>query len=85
MRLKPPEPDISGDDPYSEDLFERKPFGDSLTLLFSKMDESIVLSIESCWGDGKTTFAKMWIADLEKQGKTCIYYDAYRDIARSCG
>lgn len=76
--LDPPTPAISPDAPYAEDLFERKEFGDSLTSLFKNLEESVVVCIDASWGDGKTTFADMWIADLKRQKIRCIYYDAYK-------
>lgn len=77
MKLNPPVPDIPKNDPYANDLFNRTDFGNSLTSLFKNVDDSIVLSVDALWGDGKTTFAEMWIADLKHQGINCIYYDAF--------
>ncbi len=77
MKLHPPSPVIPDNDPYANDLFERKELGDSLTSLFRNLEESTVVCVDAPWGDGKTTFANMWIADLLHQGKNCIYFDAY--------
>jgi predicted KAP-like P-loop ATPase len=77
MKLQPPVVQISPENPYSQDLFNRKDFGDSLSSLISNIEDNIVLCIDAPWGDGKTTFAKMWTADLLRQGKHCIYFDAY--------
>jgi hypothetical protein len=78
MKLHPPTVEIPTDNPYNHDLFDRKEFGDSLTSLFTTIDENIVLCIDAPWGEGKTTFARMWIADLLKRGVHCIYFDAYK-------
>jgi len=77
MKLHPPVIEIPPEDPYQKDLFARKQFGDSLFSLFSALEESTVLCIDAAWGEGKTTFAQMWMADLKKQGMECIYFDAY--------
>ena len=77
MKLHPPIPDIPPEDPYSNDLFNRKDFGDALSSLFTTVQENVVLAVNAPWGEGKTTFARMWIADLKKQGMSCIYFDAY--------
>ena len=77
ITLLPPKPVISPDAPYAEDLFERKEFGDSLTSLFRNLEEGVVVCIDASWGDGKTTFAEMWMADLKREKIRCIYYDAY--------
>ena len=78
MKLQPPIVNTEGTDPYVDDLFARKDFADSLTSLFTSLNETIVLSIHAPWGDGKTTFAKMWVADLSRQDIRCIYFDAYQ-------
>lgn len=78
ITLLPPSPEIPDDNPYANDLFERKEFGDSLTSLFRNLEEGVVVCIDASWGDGKTTFAEMWIADLKRQKIRCIYYDAYK-------
>jgi hypothetical protein len=77
VRIHPPTPDIPPDDPYANDLFGRKEFGASLFSLFKNLDESMVLCVDAPWGQGKTTFAKMWTADLRQRGANCIYFDAY--------
>ena len=77
MRLEPPIPNIPDDAPYSNDLFSRQNFGDSLTSLLKAVDEPVVLCIDGPWGSGKTTFAKMWLADLRRQDLHCVHYDAY--------
>jgi len=77
MKLNPPILEIPDDTPYRDDLFNLQQFGDSLSSLFTKIDESIVLCVDAFWGEGKTTFARMWMADLRRQGIHCIYFDAY--------
>ena len=77
MKLHPPTPEIPPDDPYANDLFDRREFGESLTSLFRNVEENAVIAVDAPWGDGKTTFARMWIADLKQSGKQCIYFDAY--------
>ena len=77
MKIHPPIPDIPADEPYKNDLFNRKEFGESLFSLFKSIQENIVLCVDAPWGDGKTTFAHMWLADLKKRGVNCIYFNAY--------
>lgn len=76
--IKPPKPDWTGDDPFKDDLFERRYFGDALTTLLRRSSDSLVISIDARWGDGKTTFAKMWTRSLQKKGYCHVYFDAYR-------
>jgi hypothetical protein len=77
MKINPPILDIPLDNPYLNDLFMRKDFAESLLSLIKNVDESVVLCVDAPWGDGKTTFARMFIADLKIRGINCIYYDAY--------
>lgn len=77
MKIHPPIPDIPADTPYKNDLFKRQEFGDSLFSLFKSIQESMVVCVDAPWGDGKTTFAHMWLADLNNRGVKCIYFDAY--------
>jgi hypothetical protein len=78
MKLHPPTIDIPDEKPYENDLFGRAEFGASLTSLLKSIEEGVVLCVDAPWGEGKTTFARMWMADLKKQGAQCIYFDAYQ-------
>lgn len=77
MKLHPPLVDVPDDNPYFNDLFQRQDFGSSLFSLLRSVEDGVVLCIDAPWGEGKTTFARMWIADLKKRGVQCIYFDAY--------
>lgn len=77
MKLHPPLVEVPDDNPYVNDLFDRKDFGSSLFSLFKAVEDGIVLCVDAPWGEGKTTFARMWMAELRKRGKRCIYFDAY--------
>ncbi len=62
------------------DIFQRKKFINNLTTLFKNTSDGLVITIDSQWGDGKTTLIKQW----EKQisiGKQFIpiYYDAFKN------
>ena len=77
MKAHPPIPEIPSAKPYEHDLFKREEFGNSLFSLFKSLQESLVVCVDALWGDGKTTFAQMWLADLKNHGVKCIYFDAY--------
>ncbi len=79
MNIHPPKIEIPPDDPYRNDIFkDRKEFGESITSLLKSVDDSVVLSVNAPWGEGKTTFARMWMADLKRQKIAHIYFDAYQ-------
>lgn len=77
MRLLTPEIIIEKDDPFKNDRLNRKPFAESLMSLITHIEDNLVLSLDGQWGDGKTTFVKMWQVLLEKNGIKTIYFDAF--------
>lgn len=63
-----------------EDYFLRRDFTQNLTNLLSSTEDSLTLTINANWGEGKTTFIKLWRDELEKnQLFIPIYYDAFEN------
>ncbi len=62
MKLIVPPIDISEDDGFSNgvDIFNRKPFGETLLNLIQNTGDELVLALDAPWGDGKSTFIRMW-------------------------
>ncbi|MDF2784231.1 MAG: P-loop protein [Pantoea eucrina] len=62
------------------DLFERQKLGIQLhNIIKNSDDHSLVLAIDDQWGNGKTTFLKMWETELSKDDKLqVIYFDAFK-------
>ncbi len=79
MKLNSPELIIPEDNPYVNDRFNRKIFGDSLYNLFKNIEDNPIVCLDAQWGEGKTTFIKMWLADLKLKGLECIYFNAYEN------
>ena len=79
MKLKSPQIDIPSDKPYFFDKLQRQEYGDSLYRLFKNLEDSNVICLDAAWGEGKTTFIKMWISDLQQKEINCIYFDAYEN------
>lgn len=79
MKLHPPEVKIPEEDPFKNALFNRKEFAQSLTALLRNVEESMVIFVNAPWGEGKTTFAKMWQTHLKNGEKLIdvIRFDAY--------
>ena len=77
MKIHPPTVTIDANDPFKEALFGRKAFAESLTELLRNVSESLVIVVHAPWGEGKTTFAQMWRAELARQKLDVIYFDAY--------
>lgn len=66
----------SGFDPKI-DIFERQPFGESLTRLVQALPDGGVIALDSKWGEGKSTFVKMWLGYLLAQDIPSIRLDAF--------
>ena len=77
MKINPPDPIVDEKEPFKEALFGRQKFGESLTALLRNVEDNLVVFIDAPWGEGKTTFARMWLAHLRDQKLEAIYFDAY--------
>lgn len=45
---------------FTNDLFNRKIIAENLTKIIESQDKPMVISLDSDWGTGKTTFVTMW-------------------------
>lgn len=77
MRLITPSLEVAPDDAFNKDIFERKNFGEALLNIVSNSNDALVISIDGKWGEGKTTFVKMWQGLLNSNGIPNIYIDAF--------
>ena len=77
MRLVTPEIEIDESDPFKNDKLSRKPFAESLLSLITNVEDNLVISLDAPWGDGKTTFVKMWQGFLKSNGVKSLYFDAF--------
>ena len=60
------------------DIFKRKSIGESLYRFLYRSQNSLVVSIDNPWGEGKTTFFKMWQSHIADDART-IYFDAFKN------
>ena len=71
---------LNKSNPFSADAFDRERFADNLTNLFRTTEDGLVLTINANWGDGKTTFIKLWEQKLLNENRFIpIYYDAFKN------
>lgn len=79
MKLSLPRLQISEDEGFSDekDIFKRKSFGEALLNLVTKINDEMVIAIDSPWGEGKTTFIQMWRGTLKANDIPSIYFDAF--------
>ncbi len=79
MINKPPHFIVDENDPFDGDPLDRKLCAENLTRLIAGSETPLVMSVSAPWGQGKTTFIKMWQAHLKLQGYTTIYFDAWEN------
>lgn len=84
LKTKEPILEIPKDNPFQNDILNRKLIITNLTKICDELSHSgTVIAIDAEWGTGKTTFVKLWKAFLEskeqkkyKEYKT-IYFNAW--------
>lgn len=69
---------------FSDDKFNRKIIAENLTKIIDAQRKPIVISLDSDWGTGKTTFVTMWknLLDTEDKYKTkfkTLYFNAWEN------
>jgi hypothetical protein len=89
MKLIVPPVQIDETDDYTTKcVIDRSEFGKFLTNLVRETTEPLVIAIDGRWGEGKTTFVKIWQNQLECKGKwepekatervPTLYIDAFK-------
>ena len=81
MKLTLPPLEISETEGFSDekDIFGRKVYGENLLNLINKTDDELVIALDAAWGQGKSTFIKMWRGHLLNEGFQSIYFDAFEN------
>ena len=79
LKLKLPEPDVSAEKPWADDVLDREQLAARLTNLIQNQSAPFTFSIHGNWGTGKTFLLKRWQKDLEAQGFKSIYFNAWED------
>ncbi|WP_370469911.1 P-loop NTPase fold protein [Snodgrassella alvi] len=69
--------EIPDNNPFQNDVLNRKDNIETLTTFITSFEQSIVLCIDGGWGQGKTTFIKMWEKYLNQQSIPTIYFNAW--------
>ena len=81
MKITIPELHIEEKDGFAKnDIFQRKDFGDRLANLIENTNDNMVIALDSKWGEGKSTFIKMWRGHVEFHRESkfkTIYFDAF--------
>ncbi len=77
MRLVTPQLIVQDKDAFINDALDRKSYGEALLNLVVRSNDALVISLDGKWGEGKTTFVKMWQGLLSEENVPNIYIDAF--------
>lgn len=77
MLLRAPDLNVDKNDPFAEGALDRKNIAEGVAELLASLNGPFVLSIDSPWGTGKTTFIQMLKVLLEEKGHPCLYFNAW--------
>ncbi len=78
MKLKKHDTEIDEANPFKNDWLKRQVFANQLTnIIKNNGNQSFVIGLSAQWGEGKTTFVKMWQQQMENEKINCIYFDAF--------
>ncbi|MCP3941539.1 MAG: hypothetical protein GY710_08670 [Desulfobacteraceae bacterium] len=79
MILKNPEITITPENPFENDGLNRKDSAVALTQFVLSAEEPLVVCIDAPWGEGKTTFLRMWKQHLKNELIPVIYFSAWEN------
>jgi len=77
MKIKSLPIKIKETDIFKNDSLDRKLEIENLSQLVMSLDSPFVLSLNSPWGTGKTTFTRLWAAYLRQSERAVVYFNAW--------
>ena len=84
--IKTSQTNVNFEEGFSEenDIFKRKPFADALNKIIDGSNAGLVLGLDAKWGEGKSTFLRMWQKQNHKdEGIRIVYFDAFANDYQS--
>jgi hypothetical protein len=75
--------EIPADDPFKNCKLDRAKYALVLSSIIQSYRSGFVLSINNKWGDGKTTFVKMWQQQLQNDDFKTLYFNAWQNDLES--
>jgi GTPase SAR1 family protein len=75
--IRPPELEVSPENPFKHDALKRKALEPMLSEFITQTSGPFVLALDSPWGTGKTTFIRMWKEELQIKGYITLYFNAW--------
>lgn len=79
MTLKLKEPLIDKDNAFANCKLDREQYAEVLTSIVENYKDGFVLGLNNKWGEGKTTFVKMWQQYLEYREFKTLYFNAWEN------
>ena len=80
MILKSRELEVIENNPFQNDVLGRKESGEALKEFVLSANDSVVVCIDAPWGQGKTTFLRMWEQDLKNNDITFYSEEGENDV-----
>jgi hypothetical protein len=77
--LKSREIEINAGSPFANDKLNRQESAEALTQFVTSTSDPMVVCIDAPWGQGKTTFLKMWEQHLKDNDIPTLYFNAWEN------
>ena len=71
------DPHPNNGDLWGDDVLDRKQSADRFSSVLERAEGPLVVSVSSPFGTGKTFFARRWLRQLRKEGKTALYINVW--------
>ena len=79
IRVQPLDIEVPEQNPFAEDLLDRREAVETLTNIVSNVDGPCILGIDAPWGAGKTTFLNIWEKYLGAKGFIVVRFNAWEN------
>lgn len=77
IRIQPKDIEVPPENPFIHDCLGRKSSVEALTHLLSNFESPCVIAVDAPWGNGKSTFLKMWSSHLQTNKFHIIKFNAW--------
>ncbi len=77
IRIQAPDIDVPEENPFENDLLNRKDAVEILTNRIRSFEGPCVLAVDAPWGAGKTTFLRIWAQYLRNNGFPVVEFNAW--------
>ena len=77
IRMQSQKIDVPEENPFENDLLNRKVPAEALTSLVDAIEGPCVLAVDAGWGTGKTTFLDMWAQHLRDEKFSVLRFNAW--------